>query len=115
MQRLQLRRVGCRRGYATSGYMQQWEREMAERRRLWDESLERRQAQQAEAAAEWARMRAAWAAAPKARPREQQSSSRFTWWWESRDAPGGGRSATPEQAAEWEVRCARVLRCFFIR
>ena len=114
MQQL-LRRAWQRRGYASTGYMSQWERELAERRRLWDEALERRQAQQAEAAAEWARMRAAWAEAPKARRQRPQHSSRFTWWWESRDAPGGGRSATPEQAAEWEVRSRVLRRTLFIR
>ncbi len=97
-------------GAAASGYMGEWQRENAERRRVWDEALLRRQAQEAEREAEWARMRAAWAArGPQAQARQEAppQSSRFSWWWEG--APGG-RRATPEQAADWQVRRARRAR-----
>lgn len=97
-----LRRVSSDAGGA-GGYWQEWERQAADRRALWEEAHQRRKAEDAWRDAEWARMRASWAEGASQR-QQTEDKSRFTWWWE--DAVKGQRRATPEQAREWQVRAA---------
>ena len=77
---------------APGGYWTQWERELRERRELWEEAQVRLQAQHVQTADEWANIRKEWAAGAK----EQKPKERVTWWWE-----GGDHRSSPEEAAAW--------------
>lgn len=75
---------------APGGYWTQWERELRERRELWEEAQLRLKAQHMQQADEWTAIRKEWAAGAK----QQQPKERVTWWWE-----GGDHRASPEEAA----------------
>ena len=77
------------------GFWQQWQRELDERRELWEEAQQRLRVERAAQNDEWDRIRAAWKEGAKELPPRE----RVRFWFE----PGGTyRAATPEQASAWQ-------------